>query len=660
MRAAFRLLSLAVLLAVPAAAQEYRATLHGTIWNPAGTPASSVPLVVIREATGEARHVMSDGEGRYAVVGLLPGVYRVETNDSRNPPFSIRAEVSISQSRQLDLRLGVVPIAADVDVRPTFIPIDGAAVLTARIHGVLITRLPFDGRNFLEAALLTPGAVPEDGAISSNGLRDLFAAYLLDGIYDIDPRLGTPAVRPQLDSIDEMEVRAFPLDVSFGRTGGAQVNVVTRSGTNELKGGVLGFFRSAGSRAQLGGFAGGPVLENRTFLFGNYEFTGDSGERADESPSRLASLKFDQVVGESSRMTARYSLDDDGLFGRTGQNAGISLHVASGAVVNETRGGLSRITFDGPSPLATFSGSQNYQLANVTTMPLAAHLVSAGVEWYGARRGGDSDDLAGSVWGFFVQDEFRAVPSLTLTLGGRFDRAAAGDPEESENTFSPRLGFAWSVDDTGGTVVSGGYGLTRNYTMFDRAAPTVDAWRIGVTRHIGRSRAFEAAYVATRGEDVETLDRNTRYDAMQLQFEQRSETGLTALVSYTYGKWTESFSGGRDIRSPLDSRHRLTTAFVETLPFGKDGRWFTDGIAAKILGDLELSGVFTLQSGRPVLFLGDAQGAGHRNLDVALIKSLPLAQRRTLQLRAEIFNLTNRENPLGADRRHQFGGRLLF
>jgi hypothetical protein len=246
-------------------------------------------------------------------------------------------------------------------------------------------------------------------------------------------------------------------------------------------------------------------------------------------------------------------------------------------------------------------------------------------------------------------------------LGARFDHVAGDDSEESDNGVSPRLGFAWTIDQTGRTVVRGGYGLTRNHTILDRAVSDVNAWRIGVQRQVGRSRAIEAAYVATRGEDVEALDRNSRYDAVQLQFEQRSETGLTTLVSYTYGKWTESFGDDDDdVRSPLDSKHRLVAAFVEALPFGKDGRWFTDGLAARILGDLELSGVFTLQTGRPGFLLADGQGASHRNLDAALIKSVPLAQRRRVEVRAEIFNLRNRENPLGPERRYQLGGRFLF
>ena len=208
MGAAIRLMSLAVLLAAPAGAQQYLANLRGTVWSPDGSPAAGIPLVIVREAGGETRRVVSDAEGRYTIVGLLPGVYRIEASDRRHPEFAIRTNVSIAQDRELDLRLGLVPVTVGVDFRPTFIPIDrGSPALTTRITGSFLTRLPYDGRNFIETPLLSTGTAPGRVAVASNGVDDLFTAYLIDGIYDIDPRLGAPAVRPQLDSIDEMEVR---------------------------------------------------------------------------------------------------------------------------------------------------------------------------------------------------------------------------------------------------------------------------------------------------------------------------------------------------------------------------------------------------------------------------------------------------------------------
>jgi carboxypeptidase family protein/TonB-dependent receptor-like protein len=659
MRPVVRLLSLSVLLAAPVAAQEYRSNLHGTIWNPDGSPAARTTLVVVSESTGETRRVTSDADGHYAVTGLLPGVYTIQASGSGRTEFSIRTNVSISQDRELNLRPGLVPITAEADVRPTFIPVDRSPLLPIRMSGSFITRLPLDGRNLLDVALLAPGTAPGAFAIASNGMPDLFTGYLVDGIYDIDPRVGMPAVRPQLDSIDEMEVRSFPLGSSFGRTAGAPINVVTKSGTNELHGGALAFFRSDANRAQLGGFAGGPIAPDRTFFFGNYEFSDDEGDASGDSPSHLAAGRLDQIVGGSAHIAARYALDEDGVLDRTGQNGGVSFHATRGSLGNETRAGLSRISYGEASLLAELSGAQTYQLSNVTTVPLGGHLLSGGAEWYGAR-GLESDHLA-TVWGLFLQDDFRALPSLSVTLGARFDRAAAADADESDSGVSPRVGVAWAADREGQTVVRAGYGLARNYAIFEGVTPGADEWRIGIQRQMGRSRSIEAAYVASRGEDFAEGDLTSHYDALQVQFEQRSETGLTTLTSYTYGEWTQSF-GDRDdrLRSPFDSRHRLVSALAQRLPFGKDGRWFTKGTAATVFGEMELTGVFTFQSGRPLFFRSSGQSDSHRALDGALIKTVRFGERHRLLLRAEVFNLMNRDNPLGPGRRYQLGGRLLF
>jgi hypothetical protein len=75
---------------------------------------------------------------------------------------------------------------------------------------------------------------------------------------------------------------------------------------------------------------------------------------------------------------------------------------------------------------------------------------------------------------------------------------------------------------------------------------------------------------------------------------------------------------------------------------------------------MELTGVFTMQTGRPLFFRNNGQGDSHRALDGALIKTVRLGERHRLLLRAEVFNLTNRENPLGPGRRYQLGGRFLF
>ena len=123
-----------------------------------------------------------------------------------------------------------------------------------------------------------------------NGGRDDAQSFVLDGFYNIDPKLNTPGVQPPVDGIREFEVLTSTYDASFGRNAAGQVNVVTHSGTNAMRGTVYGFFRSTAldarnyfapedeeapdySRQQFGGSVGGPIVRDRTFFFADYEHT---------------------------------------------------------------------------------------------------------------------------------------------------------------------------------------------------------------------------------------------------------------------------------------------------------------------------------------------------------------------------------------------------
>src|SRR6185503_14682520 len=127
-------------------------------------------------------------------------------------------------------------------------------------------------------------------AFSTNGGREDFNNFLLDGVYNIDPKLNTPGVRPPVDGIREFEVVTSTYDATFGRNAGGQVNVLTRSGSNMVSGSAYEFFRNSAlasrnhfapegepdpeyGRHQFGAAVGGPIAKNRTFFFADYERT---------------------------------------------------------------------------------------------------------------------------------------------------------------------------------------------------------------------------------------------------------------------------------------------------------------------------------------------------------------------------------------------------
>jgi hypothetical protein len=293
--------ALVLALSAAASAQPQSASIRGTVLDPSGAPAGRTELRIINEATNEVRRASSDETGNYSAPNLAPGTYRIEVEDARYRAFAARAVLAVNQDLRLNLPLALGTVSDEIDVRASFIPIDrDSPALSTRLDNRQITGLPLDGRNFLELALLAPGTAPApqgsassvrgDFAISVNGTREDFTNYLLDGIYNVDPKLGTASVRPPVDAVREFEVRTSTYDATFGRNGGGQINVVTRSGSNRFDGTAYEFLRDSAlssrnyfapkdedapeyNRHQFGGSLGGPLKKDRTFFFVDYERT---------------------------------------------------------------------------------------------------------------------------------------------------------------------------------------------------------------------------------------------------------------------------------------------------------------------------------------------------------------------------------------------------
>ena len=287
------------LTALVAFAQEHRASIRGVVIDPALHGISNVQVRVSREDTGESRNVRTDEGGRFSVPELPAGVYRVNVEQPGFGPFVARAELTMNQEFWLQVPLQIGSVLQAVEVTAPFVPVDRD---TPAVHTFIdertITELPLDGRNFLELALLAPGTVPPpqgsastgrgDFALSINGAREDFNGFLLDGVYNIDPKLNTPSVRPPIDGIHQFQVFTSSYDAAFGRNAGGQINVITKSGANRLSGSAYEFLRNGAlnsrnhfaptdvpapdyDRHQFGGSLGGPLKPGRTFFFGDYE-----------------------------------------------------------------------------------------------------------------------------------------------------------------------------------------------------------------------------------------------------------------------------------------------------------------------------------------------------------------------------------------------------
>ena len=318
MKSNYRVLFLIVvslLLAAPALAQTHRASLRGTVYdvNKAAVPGMTITLT--NTATGERRTTTSGEDGSYAISSLPAGVYELEVQEGAFRKYTKRFELLVNQEERHDISLEVAgPAVVDeysIESSTAGVKKDSASLGTV-IENRQVTGLPLDGRNFYELSLLVPGAVPPaqgsagsargDFSFSVNGAREDANNFLLDGVYNIDPKLNTFGVRPSVDAIREFEMLTSTYDASFGRNPGGQINVILNSGSNNFHGSLFEFHRNAALdarnffapasepkpkyiRNQFGGAIGGPIVRNRTFFFADYE-----GTRSREGITRITNV----------------------------------------------------------------------------------------------------------------------------------------------------------------------------------------------------------------------------------------------------------------------------------------------------------------------------------------------------------------------------------
>ena len=281
-------------------------------------------VTITNTTTGEARTATSGDQGEYAISALPPGLYEILIEKPPFEKYANNVDLHVNEVVRADVTLMVGSVGTFViETLQGNLKQDSVSLGTV-VDNRQITGLPLDGRNFYELSLLVPGAVPPaqgsagsvrgDFAFSVNGAREDANNFLLDGVYNIDPKLNTFGVRPSVDAIREFEMLTSTYDASFGRNPGAQVNVILNSGTNDFHGSVFEFHRNAALdarnffapatepkpkylRNQFGGAIGGPIVRDRTFFFADYE-----GTRSREGITRITNVPTAQErVGNFSQ-----------------------------------------------------------------------------------------------------------------------------------------------------------------------------------------------------------------------------------------------------------------------------------------------------------------------------------------------------------------------
>jgi hypothetical protein len=280
-----------------AAAQSFKATLFGTVADTSGALIPGAIVTIVEEDTDRQQSVTTGADGTFTLSQLRPASYtlRVEL-DGFQASLQKGLVLETDQTRRLTVTLKAGAITETVIVSS---PIPVIHTDTSSKGEVIVQKqlqdLPLNGRNYTDLALLVPGVYrrPTDDdqgeGLATSGTRTDASNFILDGVVNRSDRNAASGVNASVDAIQEFNVQTSTYSAEYGRTAGAQINVVSKSGSNTLKGTLFdylrndafdanNFFTPAGQhktlkRNQFGGTAGGPLVRDRTFFFLSYEHT---------------------------------------------------------------------------------------------------------------------------------------------------------------------------------------------------------------------------------------------------------------------------------------------------------------------------------------------------------------------------------------------------
>jgi hypothetical protein len=279
------------------------ATLSGRIEDASGAVVSGASVTATNLETQQQLNTTTDNEGRYRFPYLRTGTYDLTIDAPGFSPVTRQLTVSIGQALDLPIKLDVAGVSAQVNIG-TDIPVVETVrtQITETIRPREINELPLNGRNYLDLALLIPGVAPtntgsnqrfaETSAVPGQGIsiagqRNLYNSFIVDGVSANDDAADLTGTYYSEEVIDQFQVVTSGGIAEFGRASGGVVNILTKSGTNDLRGSLYGFFRNQRfdarnplaptkdllTQAQYGGTIGGPLRRERTFFFSNFEQT---------------------------------------------------------------------------------------------------------------------------------------------------------------------------------------------------------------------------------------------------------------------------------------------------------------------------------------------------------------------------------------------------
>lgn len=283
-------------LALAVAAQYGTGVLLGIVTDPSGAAVPGARIVVRNTGTNEVREFTTDSSGSYQFNALPAGNYAIAVTAASFKQSRIdNLTLSVNSQLRADvgLQVGTVTESIDVAAVTPLIQTNTAAVGTV-VDNRTVRELPFNNRNFYDLVALTPGVVKVRGTSSVmdersaeiGGVRNTSTNAMLDGVDFSVANINNPAIALSLDMIEEFKVQLNFMDASYGH-GAAGIDIVSKRGSNAFHGVLYEFHRNRALQAgqffrppagaprftfnQFGVSAGGKLVKDKTFFFGNYE-----------------------------------------------------------------------------------------------------------------------------------------------------------------------------------------------------------------------------------------------------------------------------------------------------------------------------------------------------------------------------------------------------
>jgi hypothetical protein len=294
---------------VPLFGQANTGAIVGTVHDASGAVMAGVSVTIRNEGTNIGRTVLTSASGDYSAPLLPPGSYEVSADVAGfNKAVFRNVQLQVNQTVRMDFALTLSSVQQEVSVTAAAPLIQTDTSSMGQVVGqVQIASLPLNERNFVSFAYLAPGVqidaentlVSSQGlALSANGARQISNNFLLNGIDNNDLVINQYSAIPPVEAIQEFKVQTGTYSAEFGRSSGAQINVVLKSGSNDFHGTAFEYLRNRRldaknafdlpdcgpsttgacgeipqlNRSQFGASVGGPIRRDKTFFFSSFEY----------------------------------------------------------------------------------------------------------------------------------------------------------------------------------------------------------------------------------------------------------------------------------------------------------------------------------------------------------------------------------------------------